>query len=192
MRFIAGFIAALIVLALAGLILMYSGAYNVAASVPDPKFMDWILSATMQRSVAKHAQATNAPAQLSEEQAKEGAHLYNETCIYCHGAPGKDPEDIGKGLNPEPPFLPDTIEGWSTAEVFWIVKNGIKMTGMPSFGASHKDDEIWKVVAFVKKLPKMTPDQYKQMTQAPQPPAPATPAAPSASPAPPAAEPPKQ
>ena len=184
MRFIAGFIAALIVLALAGLLYMYSGAYNVAASVPDPKFMDWILATTMQRSVAKHAQGTNAPAQLTEEQAREGARIYNETCIYCHGAPGKDPVDIGKGLNPEPPFLPDTIARWNAAEVFWIIKNGVKMTGMAAFGASHKDDEIWKLVAFVQRLPKMTPQQYDQMTQAPPaPPAPAGPAAP---------EPPKQ
>src|SRR5207247_9017962 len=128
-----------------------------------------------------------------DAQAKEGARLYNETCVYCHGAPGKDPEDIGKGLNPEPPFLPDTIEGWSTAEVFWIVKNGVKMTGMPSFGASHKDDEIWKVVAFVQKLPKMKPEEYKQMTQAPPTPAaPAAPATPAPPTAPPAPEPPKQ
>ncbi len=184
MRFIAGFIAALIILALAGLIYMYSGGYNVAASVPDPKFVEWMLATTMERSVAKHAQGTNAPAQLTDAQAREGARVYNETCVYCHGAPGKDPVDIGKGLNPEPPFLPDTITRWNAAEVFWIIKNGIKMTGMPAFGPTHKDDEIWKLVAFVQKLPKMKPEEYEQMTQAPQ--APAAPAAP------PAAEPPKQ
>jgi mono/diheme cytochrome c family protein len=180
MRFIWGFIAALIVLAVAGFVLMYSGGYNVAASVPDPKFMDWILSTTMVQSVKKHAQGTNAPAQFSDAQVREGARAYNETCIYCHGAPGKDPVDIGKGLNPEPPFLPDTIEFWSTAEVFWIIKNGVKMTGMPSFGASHKDDEIWKLVAFVQKLPKMKPEEYDRMTQAPQQPAPAPGASPPA------------
>jgi mono/diheme cytochrome c family protein len=138
----------------------------------------------MQRSVAEHAQGINAPAQLTDEQAREGARVYNETCVYCHGAPGKDPVDIGKGLNPEPPFLPDTIADWKTGEVFWIIKNGIKMTGMPSFGPSHKDDEIWKLVAFVQRMPKMTPEQYEQMTQAPP--------APSAPPAPPAPEAPKQ
>ena len=190
MRFIAGFVAALIILALAGLVYMYSGGYNVAAAVPDPKFVQWVLATTMERSVAKHAQGTSAPAHLTDEQAREGARSYNETCIYCHGAPGKDPGDIGKGLNPEPPFLPDTIARWNAAEVFWIIKNGVKMTGMPSFGPSHKDDEIWKLVAFVQKLPKMKPEEYNQMTQAP--PAPAAPAAPAPPTATPAPEPPKQ
>ncbi len=167
MRFLQGFIAALVILALAGLVYVYSGAYNVAASVPDPKIVDWALSTTMQRSVAQHAQGISVPAQLGDAQAREGARIYNETCIYCHGAPGKDPGDIGKGLNPEPPYLPDTIADWSAAQIFWIVKNGIKMTGMAAFGASHKDDDLWKVVAFVQRLPKMTPEQYKQMTEAP-------------------------
>ena len=74
--------------------------------------------------------------------------------------------------------------------MFWIIKNGVKMTGMPSFGPSHKDDEIWKLVAFVQKLPKMKPEEYNQMTQAP--PAPAAPAAPAPPTATPAPEPPKQ
>jgi cytochrome c len=86
--------------------------------------------------------------------------FYNEACVYCHGAPGKDPTDIGKGLNPEPPYLPDVVARWSSAEPFWIAKNGIRMTGMPAFGSTHKDEEIWKVVAFVQRLPMVTEGDY--------------------------------
>ena len=75
-------------------------------------------------------------------------------------------ENIGKGLNPEPLYLADTVGHWTSAQLFWIIKNGIKMTGMASYGAVHEDEEIWNLVAFVQRLPKMTPEQYSQMEQA--------------------------
>jgi mono/diheme cytochrome c family protein len=166
MRFVWGFVAAVVIAVLLGLTITYSGAYNVAADVPDPAIMQWLLSTNMQRSVVRHAQSVSAPAQLSEQQVRNGIAIYKETCIYCHGAPGQDPGDIGKGLNPEPPYLPDTVARWSSAQLFWIIKNGIKMTGMASYGAVHKDDEIWSLVAFVQRLPNMTQEQYKQLEAA--------------------------
>ena len=96
----------------------------------------------------------------TEDQVREGFKLYNEACVYCHGAPGKDPVDIGKGLNPEPRYLADTVGRWTAPELFWIVKNGIRMTGMPSFGKTHEDAEIKAAVAFIQRLPQMTPVQY--------------------------------
>jgi len=166
MGFLWGFVVALIVVLLGALGVTYSGAYNVAANVPDNPVINWLLSTTMQHSVARHAQSVSAPAELTEQQARNGFSIYRETCIYCHGAPGKDPGDIGKGLNPEPPYLPDTVGSRTSAQLFWIIKNGIKMTGMASYGAVHKDDDIWNLVAFVQRLPKMTPEQYDQMEQA--------------------------
>ena len=166
MRFIWGFIVALVVVLGGAVAVTYSGAYNVAANVPDPGAVKWLLSTNMQRSVARHARSVSAPALLTDQQAKDGLRIYKETCVYCHGAPGKDPGDIGKGLNPEPPYLADSVGRWSSAELFWIIKHGIKMTGMASYGAVHKDDEIWNLVAFVQRLPKMTPEQYGQMEQA--------------------------
>lgn len=166
MRFILGFLAALVVALVAALAITYSGSYNVAANVPDTGIVSWLLSTNMQRSVTSHAQAIKPPPQLTDEQAHQGLRIYKETCVYCHGAPGKDPSDIGKGLNPEPPYLPDTAGSWTSAQLFWIIKNGVKMTGMASYGAVHNDDEIWALVAFVQRLPKMTPEQYAKMEQA--------------------------
>jgi mono/diheme cytochrome c family protein len=163
MRFAWGFVTAVVVAILLGLGITYSGYYNVAANVPDPAIVEWLLSTNMQRSVARHGGLVSAPRELSDQQARSGLAIYKETCVYCHGAPGQDPGDIGKGLNPEPPYLPDTVARWSSAQLFWIIKNGIKMTGMASYGAVHNDDEIWSLVAFVQRLPNMTPEQYKQM-----------------------------
>jgi cytochrome c553 len=101
MRFIWGFLTALILLAVGALAFTYSGAYNVAANVPDAGVVKWLLSTNMQRSVTSHAQSISAPAQLTDQQARDGLRIYKETCVYCHGAPGKDPGDLGKGLNPK-------------------------------------------------------------------------------------------
>lgn len=158
MRFIAGFITAFIVLAVAGLAIVFSGVVTIAAREPHSAPVFFLLQTAMRQSVARQAAKVPAPAPSTD--LARGFRLYNETCVYCHGAPGKDPTDIGKGLNPEPPFLPDTIRRWNAAEIFWIVKNGVRMTGMPSFADSHGDDDLRAVVAFVQTLPGMTEEQY--------------------------------
>src|SRR5262252_6489 len=164
--FLQGFIAALVILAIGAVAIAYSGAYNVAASVPETGILQWFLSTTMQHSVKSHAQGIAAqPPPLSDQQARDGLRIYRETCVYCHGAPEQDPGDIGMGLNPKAPYLPETVPGWSTNELFWIIKNGVKMTGMASYGASRSDDEIWTLIAFLQRLPKLSPEQYKQMEQ---------------------------
>jgi mono/diheme cytochrome c family protein len=162
MKVVTGVILGWVVLALAALLFVYSGVYNVAASKPENAITAWLFSTTMRRSVARHADPAVAPGQSTDDQVRQGFKLYNETCVYCHGAPGKDPVDIGKGLNPEPPYLADTVDRWTTPELFWIVKNGVRMTGMPSFGGTHSDADLAACVAFIQRLPKMTPEQYTE------------------------------
>lgn len=165
MKFLQGFVAALILLAIAVVALAYSGIYNVAADAPGIPPLEWLLETTSENSVPVHARGIQAPAQLTDQQARAGLKIYRETCVYCHGAPGQDPGDIGKGLNPEAPYLPDVTNGLSSAELFWIIKNGIRMTGMASYGKVRDDGEIWSLVAFVQRMQKMTPDEYKRMEQ---------------------------
>jgi mono/diheme cytochrome c family protein len=81
-------------------------------------------------------------------------------CVYCHGAPGKEASDIGQGLHPSPPNLAEIAQRWKNSELFWIVKNGINMTGMPAFGPTHADDTIWNIVGFVRQLPHLTAEDY--------------------------------
>jgi mono/diheme cytochrome c family protein len=164
MRFFRGFVVALIVLAIGAVAVAFSGVISVAANYPDNSVVQWFLSTAMMNSVARHAQGIQAPGQFTDEQARAGLAIYRETCVYCHGAPGQDPGDIGKGLNPEPPYLPDVVGNFTSGQLFWIIKNGVRMTGMAAYGGDvHKDDEIWSLVAFIQRLPKMTPEQYKQM-----------------------------
>jgi mono/diheme cytochrome c family protein len=163
MKFVAGFIVALLIVAGAALAIMYTGSYDVAANVPDNPIVEWYLSNTMIRSVTSRANSIKAPAQFTDQQARAGFSIYKDTCIYCHGAPGKEPAEISKGLNPDAPDLSDAVSDMTSAELFWIIKNGIKMTGMASYGKIHNDDEIWNLVAFVQRLPKMTPEEYGRL-----------------------------
>jgi mono/diheme cytochrome c family protein len=71
--------------------------------------------------------------------------------------------EIHKGLQPEPPELYEGLDEWKPNELFWIVKNGVKMTGMPAWGPTHSDEKIWAIVAFLEKLPHMNAAQYKAM-----------------------------
>lgn len=164
MRFLWGVIVTIVAIIVAGLAVIFSGVFNVAATWEDNPAVAWALHKTFIRSVQSRA-GTTAPAPFTDVQVKAGAHLYNETCVYCHGGPGKDPVDIGQGLNPEPPFLSDTVGTWTAPQLFWIVKNGVRMSGMPGFGKTHKDEDLWNVVAFIQRLPQMKPEQYDELTK---------------------------
>ena len=164
MKFIAGFVAAIVLICIGALIVIMTGVYNIAATVPHIGFERIIFSTAMRNSVLSHA-GSDTEHVTSEEQVRAGFQEYNEMCIVCHRAPGKEQSDIGKGLHPNPPDLAETIRRWNSGQLFWIVKNGVKMTGMPAFGPTHGDDQIWNIVAFVQRLPGMSADDYKAMEE---------------------------
>ena len=143
-----GFIRTLlfvVILIIGGFIVyIYSGSYNIAATKPDPAFMHWIFETAKEHSIKKHAEYIDRPVLNSDEIVQSGFEHYNNMCSGCHGAPGKEP---AKGFYPAPPELADDAEEFSSSELFWIIKNGIKMTGMPSFEGHLDDEEIWSVVA---------------------------------------------
>lgn len=165
MKIIWGALATICLILLGGALVAWSGAHDVAALAPNLPGERSILHGIMRQSVQTRAAADRiqVPQDLATL-APKGARDFEEMCSTCHGAPGKEPSEIGVGLNPRPPRLEDTGPGWSTSEMFWIVKNGIRMTGMPAFGPTHDDERIWSIVAFARTLPGMTADNYGQAT----------------------------
>lgn len=164
-------IVAIIVLAVAsGVLFIYTGSYNVAATSQDSGIMRWVLQTIREESIDRRAEDVIPPAEavLSNPQnLRVGFEHYNEMCVVCHGAPGVEPGEAREGLNPKPPLLAKAAKKISPQELFWVIKHGIKMTGMPAWGPTHSDDKIWAMVAFVKSLPELSPEQYKAMqTQA--------------------------
>lgn len=145
------------------LVVIYAGIYNVAATNPDSAVMDWALGTISDNSVEHHAAGISVSATYKSPDLAEGYEHYNEMCVFCHGAPGVERSEAGEGLNPSPPDLMESVKDMTPSEVFWIVKHGVKMTGMPAFGPTHDDEKLWNVAAFVKRLPEMTPEQYQEM-----------------------------
>ena len=153
--------------AIGGTAFIWSGAYNVSATEPHWEITHKVLEVVRERSVASHSKGITPPP-LDDRKLKEiGFREFQEMCVRCHGAPGYQREAFAMGLYPGPPDLAsgDLLKEMKAAEIFWIVKNGFKMTGMPSFGAWHDDDELWGIVAFMEGLHRLTPQEYKGMVE---------------------------
>jgi cytochrome c553 len=138
-------------LAAAGFVAL--GAYNVAATSPHFAFTRWLLEFGMVRSVMFHASGIEAPHLDDASLVERGHRHFESACANCHGEIGVD--QFGQQLLPTAPPLSIKIPDWSPAELFWIVKHGIKMTGMPSWEAQGRDDEVWAIVAFLLRLPEV-------------------------------------
>ena len=159
-------ILALIIICLlvaAGIVYLFSGYYDISATRPHWKTTVWIINEVRERSVEFHSK-TIKPHDLKDPKLlKVGVEHYHEMCRLCHGAPGQEEEEFARGLYPKPPDLASKdVQEMSDAEAFWILKNGIKMTGMPAFGPTHNDDDLWGIVSFWRRLPGLKPEQYKE------------------------------
>ena len=141
----------------------YSGLYDVSASSPHGGIVNWFLSTTSHASVERRASNIEVPDLDDDSQILAGANDYNSMCAACHGAPGIRPEAVGQGLNPPAPDLAEEAAELTPAELFWITKNGIKMSGMPAWGVTHDDDAIWPVVAFLTNLPELDEAAYRRL-----------------------------
>jgi mono/diheme cytochrome c family protein len=166
MNCIKGFFILALVAVFAALLTVYSGLIDVGATNPHSPFTRWLLNTTMERSVRVQAKGIETPPLDDPRMVKNGFRHYREMCVDCHLAPGVNSTEIRKGLLPEPPELQKTVPEWTPAELFWIVKNGVKMTGMPAWGVTHSNEKLWDIVAFLEKLPHMTAQEYDAMDKA--------------------------
>ena len=162
MRYLTGFIAALVLAVVVGALVIWTGAYNFAASDAHAGAVRSLIDTALHKSVASRADALEAP-QLTAADIRHGAREFAEYCVHCHGAPGVKPHEWTTGMRPDPPPLPRAAREWSVEEIFWIVKHGIKMTGMPAFGDTESDKTIWHIAGFVNRLPQMSAAEYARL-----------------------------
>jgi mono/diheme cytochrome c family protein len=166
MRSLAWVLIIICLLAAAGGVYLFSGYYDISATRLHWKTTLWIINEIRERSVEYHSKAIKPHDLKDPKLLKVGVKHYHEMCRLCHGAPGHEMEEFAKGLYPKPPKLAlKEVQEMSDAETFWILKNGIKMTGMPAFGLTHDDDELWGIVTFWRRLPGLKPEQYKDFLE---------------------------
>ena len=156
-----------IVVGVAALVFFFGGFFNVAATNPEPAPVSWALIKVRTASVDRNATQTPPVDYDAAAKIQAGAKAYMARgCTNCHGGPGVEWQKFSEGLRPDPPDLKDVVPNRLPRHLFWVVKNGINMTGMPSFGATGvPDPELWSIVAFLTKIPGVKEEDFKKWAQ---------------------------
>jgi cytochrome c553 len=154
---------ALLSLAVLAFLFLWSGAYSVAASRGHWAVTEWFLTFAMRSSVRTHALGIETRPLDRPDLVTLGAAHFHSGCAYCHGGPGLPINPVALAMLPPPPDLATQMRPWRDRELFWIVKNGIKYTGMPGWAAQQRDDEVWALVAFLRKLPSLDARGYRDL-----------------------------
>ena len=163
---VAWAVALLIVVSSAALAVAYSGRYNVAADQPHWSLTSRVVAIIRDRSIAVRAADLIVPNLADPALIALGAEHYTAMCAGCHLAPGTGDNEMRQGLYPKPPNLAQQRDR-SPAESFWIIKHGLKMSGMPAWGVTHDDESLWGLVAFLQQLPTLDAAGYAALTASP-------------------------
>jgi cytochrome c553/cytochrome c5 len=153
----------LAVLGLGGFLVAASGIIPIKASSGHWAITGWFLQFAKERSVATHTLALESPSLDEPWLVVKGAAHYEIGCRPCHGSPELRDPRIARQMTPPPPYLPETVSNWEREELFYIVKHGIKFTGMPAWPSRQRDDEVWAMVAFLRDFPELDAEKYRQL-----------------------------
>ncbi len=178
MTIIKTLVAVIIFTLVVGLGVIYSGIYPIGADQRHSAVTFWLLDTLRKRSVARASEDIEVPSLGSPQQLLSGGADYNDMCAGCHLKPGVTETDMTIGLYPTPPDLTVPPEKHDhdhgsgghddpvviAKQQYWVIKHGIMASGMAAFGPTHSDERIWAMVAFLQKLPEMTPEQYQIIT----------------------------
>lgn len=154
------YLALAFLLGLGAVLAVATGAVPIQASSGHWRATAFVLDLIKRRSVNTYSRGITVPALDRQELVMRGAGHYERSCRPCHGSPAAARPPLVMKMTPHPPFLPERISRWDNAELFQIVKHGIKFTGMPAWPAQERNDEVWDVVAFLRVLPGLTADDY--------------------------------
>ncbi|BET11209.1 cytochrome c [Pandoraea sputorum] len=164
----SAFCVAAVVAVVSGVGVMYSGIYDVSATSGHNPAIAWVLHKTYLQSLHRHAAGIQAPADLmTVANVQAGARLYRDTCMTCHGAPGRPLSPIAQGIVPNAPLLLSATRRNNPPLMFWVIKNGVKMTAMPAFGKTQDDKAIWALTAFLYKARGINSSDFAKLS-APQ------------------------
>ncbi len=148
------------IIVLVVLLLIVAGAlfaayqFNLSA-LPEPGPTETNLATRLKLWKLARSARGALPAEPANDNASlgYGDMLFTGDCAVCHGQDGRHPTKIGLGLYPRTLALDaPEVQHLSNAELFWVIKNGIRLSGMPAFGRIHSDEEIWHLVHYVRSL----------------------------------------
>jgi hypothetical protein len=154
-------------LAMGAIVFAWFGIYNIAATEPHWGITSSFIAMLRDRSITVRSKDIQVPNLNNAKLKEKGFPHYHEMCRLCHGAPEYQPAEFAEGLYPPPPRLAagHIQQELSDAEIYWIAKHGLKMTGMPAFGPTHDEEELWGLVVIVKEIPRMSAEQYRHLVE---------------------------
>lgn len=154
---------ALLALALGGFLVAASGIIPIQASSGHWAITSWLLHFSMRRSIATYSATIDPPALDEPRLVLQGAGHYETGCRFCHGSPALRHPRIPMAMTPHPPYLPPLLPDWDAEDLFFIVKHGVKFTGMPAWPSQQRDDEVWAMVAFLRAFPDLNAEEYHRL-----------------------------
>ena len=167
MRLVRAAIIVLAVSCVGAFLFAWSGIYSVAASRGHWTIVEYFLAFVMRNSVERRAALIESPPLDDEALILLGAGAYHSGCAWCHGAPGIPTNPVTRAMLPAPPELSERLRAWNDEELFWIVQHGIKYTGMPAWPSQRRQDEVWAVVAFLRRIEDLDAQGYRELALGP-------------------------
>ena len=158
-------VVAAIACLLLGTLVIWLGVYNVAANDKHLSITENLLEVVRERSIETRSASLKAPDLNNSKLIKEGAEHYAEMCTECHLAPGISDTELHTGLYPQPPVFSDPDYDEKPEKQFWVIKNGIKMTGMPAWFPAHTDEQIWGMVAYLQVANTLSEKDYNELSK---------------------------
>jgi mono/diheme cytochrome c family protein len=163
-RLAAALAAALAACAIGAGLIIASGLYNIGADHHHTALVTALIAQLRDRSIEVRARAVAVPDLSAAADIEAGARGYALECSACHLSPGVSHSQLRRGLYPHPPNLAQQPPP-DPRRAFWVIKHGIKMSAMPAWGTSLEDPAIWELVAFLERMPAMTPEDYRRLTR---------------------------
>ena len=165
MNFARATVVVVVLALLAGVGFVYSGQFDPAADAPHSRPVYWLMESLRHRGIESRVRDIEVPDLADTQLIRSGAGNYNAMCTGCHLKPGLADSEMHRGLYPQPPALAVLTPTTPPDHAFWIIKHGIKASGMPAWGKSMDDQSIWGLVAFLQQLPALTPDNYHEAVE---------------------------
>lgn len=158
-----GVVTFALVAAVTGGLTVVLGVAPIKASSGHWAITAWFLEFSMERSVATHSMGLEPPSLNDPRLVLMGAGHYETGCRFCHGIPGEPMPRVPHHMTPHPTRLSEEIGTYDDAGLFYITKHGVKFTGMPAWPSRQRDDEVWAMVAFMRRLPELDAEGYRRL-----------------------------
>ncbi len=162
-NFIIGIGVTLAAMALGGGIVAFFGLMDTSAELKPGKLETYVASEALDAAVKKRAGNLANPVPATDANVLEGMTLYSMNCASCHGTLDKSPSLLAEDFYPPVPQI--IIDPMDDPEwfIYYVVKHGIRWTGMPAWSKHLKDEEIWKVALFLSRINSLPPAVQEKM-----------------------------